>query len=316
MSDEQLESPSVWIPEHINPGEHLMHGIKRVLLHKQTKFQEMILVESTSRGRALVLDGMWQSCELDEFLYHEPLVHPACIAHGAPKTALILGGGEGATTRELLKWKSIEKVVMVDIDGEVVEACKEFLPGMHQGAFDDPRFEVVIDDALKYIAQTDVQWDIVISDLSDPIEDGPAYALFTKEYFDGIKKVMSPDGVFVAQSGPTGPGEMKLHVRLVNTLASVFPHWANYCSAIPSYFNPWGFCICSNNPISTMPDIEAVDKLLAEMVKGELKMFDGRTLLGLLQPGKHLREAIEAETRVYSQDDPAKFFSQVGGKAT
>jgi len=309
---DEINTPSVWVPEHINKGEYLMHGVTKVLAHAHTEYQEMILVESASRGRALVLDGMWQSCEGDEFLYHEPLVHPGCVVHGSPRTALILGGGEGATTRELLKWNTIERVVMVDIDDQVVEACKKYLPSMHQGSYDDPRFELVVGDALKYIDETDTKWDIVISDLSDPIEEGPSFQLFTKEYYERIKKIMAPDGVFVVQAGPTGPGEMRLHVRLVNTLATIFPYWANYCSHIPSYFNPWGFCICSEKEFSLQPDPAAVDQILAEKTTGDFRMFDGRTLLGLFQPPKHLREAIEKETQIFTMAEPPKFFSNLG----
>ena len=126
-----------WVSEHITPWDIYSHGIIDVLTHKKTAYQEMYIVETGVYGKALVLDGKWQSCTGDEFLYHEPLVHPAMIFHGGPRKVLILGGGEGATAREVLRWKSVEKVVMIDIDGEVVEACKQYLPEMHQNVFDD-----------------------------------------------------------------------------------------------------------------------------------------------------------------------------------
>ena len=124
----------VWISEYITPWDIYQHGVNRILASKRTNFQEMQIVETGAYGKALVLDGKWQSCTGDEFLYHEPLVHPAMIAHGNPKRVLILGGGEGATAREVLRWKCVERAVMVDIDGEVVAACREHLPEMHQGA--------------------------------------------------------------------------------------------------------------------------------------------------------------------------------------
>ena len=142
------------------------------------------------------------------------------VNHGAPRTVLVLGGGEGATVREVLKWKTVERVVMVDIDGEVVEACKRYLPEMHQGAFDDPRTELVIGDALAYLDRADQTWDIIISDLSDPIEEGPSFRLFTKEYFAQCRRALKPDGYFVVQAGSLAPPEMGLHVRLVKPIRS------------------------------------------------------------------------------------------------
>ena len=128
----------LWITEYITPCDVYHHGISRVLDCRRTRFQQMQIVESETYGKALVLDGKWQSCTGDEFLYHEPLVHVACVHHGAPRTVLVLGGGEGATVREVLKWNTVEKVAMVDIDGEVVEACKEHLPRNAPGSVRRP----------------------------------------------------------------------------------------------------------------------------------------------------------------------------------
>ncbi|HNE68665.1 MAG TPA: hypothetical protein PLE39_09810, partial [Anaerolineales bacterium] len=136
---EITKPPLYWIADYLTPDDVLQHAIHKVILHKHTAFQEMWIVDCGTYGKGLVLDGIWQSSTGDDFLYHESLVQPACVNHGNPKRGLVLGGGEGATIRELLKWKAMERVVMVDLDGEVVEACKVHLPEMHQGAFDDPR---------------------------------------------------------------------------------------------------------------------------------------------------------------------------------
>ena len=223
MSGSELKA-DFWMSEYITPWDIYVHGVTSVLAYKKTAFQEMYVVETGTYGKGLVLDGKWQSCTGDEFLYHEPLVHPAMILHGSPRKVLVLGGGEGATIREVLRWKTVEKVVMIDIDGEVVEACKEYLPEMHQNAFDDPRCEVVIGDALEFLDTTGNDWDVVISDLSDPIEEGPSFQLFTKDYFEKVRRVMSPSGYFVVQAGPVSPAELKMHARIVNTLKSVFPN--------------------------------------------------------------------------------------------
>ncbi len=309
MAGSELRA-DIWISEYITPWDIYVHGITRVLAYKKTQYQEMYVVESGAYGKGLVLDGKWQSCTGDEFLYHEPLVHPAMLFHGSPKKVLVLGGGEGATVREILRWKSVEKVAMVDIDGDVVEACREHLPEMHAGAFDDPRTELVIGDALHYLDTTTEKWDVIISDLSDPIESGPSFQLFTKEYFEKAKRVLSPGGFFVVQAGPVSPSELKLHARIVNTLKSLFPNVQSYTSYISTYGSPWGFAIASEQAINTRPNPEEVDQILNEKTTGGLRMFDGTTLLGSLNTAGHLRQAIATETQVYTLAEPPKFFGK------
>ncbi len=298
----------LWITEYITPWDIYIHGVTKLLAFQQTQYQEMHIVETGAYGKALVLDGKWQSCTGDEFLYHEPLVHPACLAHGNPRKVLILGGGEGATLREVLRWTTVEQAVMVDIDGDVVAACRQHLPEMHQNSFDDPRAELVIGDALQYLDETQVQWDVVISDLSDPIEEGPSFQLFTKEYFQQIRDVLSPQGQFVVQAGPVAPEELQLHARIVNTLKDIFPQVQSYHSHVPTYASPWGFALASQEGFKA--SAEEIDRCLAEKTTGGLRMFDGITWLGLSSLPLHLRQAIEQETEVYTKAQPPKFFGK------
>jgi len=314
VSGGRLEA-DLWITEQLTPYDVYHHGVRTMLAHKRTQFQEMSIVDCGSSGKALVLDGKWQSSTVDEFLYHEPLVHPAMISHGGPKRVLVLGGGEGATVREVLKWKSVERVVMVDIDGEVVDACREHLPEMHDNAFDDPRTEVVIGDALHHLDQSENEWDVIISDLSDPIEHGPSFALFTREYFERCRRALSADGWFVVQAGPVSPQAMGLHVRLVNTVGAVFESAVSYSSFVPSYAQPWGFALACDARINADPDPAATDALLHQKTTGAFRMMDGITLRGLLNTPKHIRDAIAAETEVYTLEKPPKFIGSgaVGG---
>ena len=278
------------------------------MAYQKTAYQEMYIVETGAFGKGLVLDGKWQSCTGDEFIYHETLVHPAAIAHSNPKRVLVLGGGEGATIREILRWKSIEKIMMIDIDGEVVEACKQHLPEMHQNAFDDPRVELVIEDALKVLDTTNETWDIIISDLSDPIEEGTSFALFTQEYFTKLKRVLNPGGYVMVQAGPVSPTEVTYHARLVNTLKTLFSNVASLTAHTPSYGRPWGFALCSQEVINTQPNPEAIDKLLATQTTGGFRFLDGIALLGVMQIPLFVRQAIASETTVYTLKKPPKFF--------
>lgn len=300
----------LWIKEFITPWDYYAHGITKIIAYSKTPFQEMHIVETGAYGRALVLDGKWQSCTGDEFLYHEPLVHAPMLVHGAPRRVLILGGGEGATAREVLRWKTVEHVVMIDIDREVVEACRQHLADMHKNAFDDPRLEVVIQDALEYFDSTDQTWDVIVSDLSDPIEEGPSFKLFTKEYFERARRALTPDGVFVLQAGPVSPAELGMHARLVCTMRSVFDNVESYTTHVPTFAAPWGFALGSSKAIDTQPDPARIDQQLGEKTTGGFRMLDGRTLLGLFQLPKHLREAIAAETRIYTLGQPPRFFGK------
>lgn len=306
MPGAQLDC-DLWVNEYISPTDVYQHGVTRILAHERTPFQDMLIVETGGFGKGLVLDGKWQSCTGDEFMYHEPLVHPACVHHGSPRSVLVLGGGEGATVREALKWKTVERVVMVDLDRNVVEACKRHLPEMHRGAFDDPRTELVIENALTYLDRSENEWDVIISDLVDPIEEGPSFELFTKEYFEKCRRALKGDGVFVLQAGPTSTPELHRHVKLANTVAAVFPHIATYASHTNSYGASWGFVLGSASPIDTRPDPATVDALLADKTTDDLRMFDGTTLLGLLCVPKHIRAGIAAETEVFTLAAPPKF---------
>jgi len=305
----QLDA-DLWINEYITPTDIYSHGVLEVLASRQTEYQQMHIVRSGAFGKALVLDGKWQSCTGDEFMYHEPLVHPACALHGAPRGVLILGGGEGATVREALKWNTVEKVVMVDIDGEVVEACKQHLPEMHQGAFDDPRCTVIIGDALDYLKNASAGFDVIISDLSDPIEEGPSFKLFTREYFQLCRKALAPGGFLAIQAGPWAPPTMELHVRLAKTVGAVYRHSASYGSFISTYGQPWGFVLGCDRKFPEQPDPAKIDAVLAKATNGKFRMFDGTALLGMMCRPKHVRDAIAAETRIFTLDELPKFFGQ------
>jgi spermidine synthase len=307
MAGSELKA-DLWINEYITPWDIYAHGVTKILTYQKTAYQEMYIVESGAFGKGLVLDGKWQSCTADEFIYHEALVHPGLISHQEPKRVLVLGGGEGATIREILRWNCVEKVMMIDIDGEVVEACKQHLPEMHQNAFDDPRVELVIEDALKVLDTTDETWDIIISDLSDPIEEGPSFALFTKEYFTKLKRVLNPGGCVMVQAGPISPPETRDHARLINTLKAVFANVTSLSAPTPSYGRAWGFALCSDATVNTQPAPEVVDKLLTEKTTGGFRFLDGTTLLGIMQTPLYVRQAIAQETMVYTLEAPPKFF--------
>lgn len=295
----------LWLTEQITPWDIYKHGIERVLLYQKTKYQEMYIVEGIY-GKALILDGKWQSCTEDEFLYHEGLVHPAMIFHGSPRKVLVLGGAEGATLREVLRWKTVEEVVMVDIDGEVVDACRKHLPEMHQNSFDDPRVKLVIDDAQNFLESSSETWDAIVSDLTDPIESGPSFSLFTQEHYQKIRQALSGNGWFAVQAGSVAPAEMYLHVCVVKTLQTVFNHVHSFVPYSTSYGCPLGFVVASDQAFSPRPNPETVDRLLAQKTTGGFRVMDGISFLGMLQLPLNVRQAIATETQIYTLKAPPK----------
>ncbi|MDP6454443.1 MAG: fused MFS/spermidine synthase, partial [SAR202 cluster bacterium] len=211
-----------WHYELITPGLLQTEQRLQVFYRGQTEYQHVEVMDGATFGRTLVLDGKTQSTEVDEFAYHEALVHPSMIAHPNPKSVFVAGGGEGATIREVMSHKSVEQVVMVDIDKQVVDLCREYLPNHHQGSFDDPRLELHHMDALKFLEDTKLRFDVVIIDVPDPLEAGPAVFLFTQEFYTLLKDRLNPDGLMVAQSGPTGPAFYEQCFSAVaNTVGSV-----------------------------------------------------------------------------------------------
>lgn len=294
-----------WHYETITPDLVQAERVYKVLFEGKTAFQEVLVQDTACFGRSLVLDGKTQSTEVDEFVYHEALVHPVMIAHPNPKSVFVAGGGEGATIREALVHESVTSVVMVDIDQEVVELCKEHLPNHHRGAFDDPRLKLVHGDALEYLENTDERFDIVIIDVPDPLEVGPAYLLFTQEFYSLLRDRLNPGGIMVAQSGPTGPAFYEQCFSAVaNTIGSVFPKVILSEAFIPSFGTTWGFVIGSLDSDPAELSLDEVDARVASRISTELRFFDGVTLRGMLSVPKFLRRAVAEESRIITKADP------------
>lgn len=173
--------------------------VDEVLFEHQTDHQHLVIFKNQQWGTVMALDGVIQTTEKDEFIYHEMMTHVPMLAHGAAKNVLIIGGGDGGILREVLKHPSVERVVQVEIDQAVIDMCVQYLPGHSNGAFDDPRVEIIINDGVKYVAECDETFDVIISDSTDPI--GPGEVLFTSPFYQGVKRCLNAGGVFVAQNG-------------------------------------------------------------------------------------------------------------------
>jgi spermidine synthase len=302
---ESFARPSVegWIADDLTPSDIYLHYVHRTLADIRTPYQNVRIIDGGALGLKLFLNDVLQSASSDEFIYHESLVHPALLtlcAARAPRKVLILGGGEGATLREVARWRTVQRIVMVDIDQDAVETCRRHLSVMHQGAFDDRRVEMVFADAADYVRLTHEQWDVVISDITEPVEAGPSNFCFTREFFAAARDCMAADGVLVTQSGPVTPALIRLHARVTRTLDHVFDHVRSYAASVPSYAQPWGFTLASDAPLTPGPSAAIAESLLQQHVAGELRFLDGAGLAGMLCLPRYVREAIATETRFYS----------------
>jgi spermidine synthase len=294
-----------WFFETTTPVEGHMHAIGRTIVSARTKFQQMEIMETLSYGKCLVLDGRIQSSQADEFIYHEALVHPGLLAaDGQPTRALVIGGGEGATLREVLKYPSITRAVMVDIDAEVVALCREHLPEMHQGAFDDPRTELRHEDARAWLERTDERFDLIVVDLVEPLEEGPACLLFTKEFYSLIHARLSPTGVMTMQAGMTKVNEIGFFTAVHKTLGQVFPVVAGFQAFVSCFGTPWGFIVASKGIDPRQQSAETVDRLIAARIRGTLGYWDGSAHLHSFNLPKFIRQAIARQDRIITDKNP------------
>jgi spermidine synthase len=207
----------------------------------QSPFQRVKVLESYKYGKMLTLDDMVMTTEQDEFHYHEMISHPAMFTHGNAKNILVIGGGDGGTVRELLRHEGVEKVTMVEIDGEVIEACKKHLPTI-AAAFDHPKLELIVGDGIAYAANAKSEsYDLILVDGSDPV--GPAEGLFSVEFFNNCAKALKPGGILLTQ-GESPKFNDKAFAELHHTLADIFGADHTFISLffVPTYpTGMWSF---------------------------------------------------------------------------
>ncbi len=206
--------------------------IDELLYDSETEHQHLIIFRNATFGRVMALDGIVQTTERDEFIYHEMLAHVPILAHGAARRVLIIGGGDGGMLREVCKHDSVEVITQVEIDQGVVDMCRQYLPNHSAGAYEDKRLSLEIADGLEYVQTTDERFDVIISDTTDPI--GPGEALFTAEFYAACRRCLNPGGVLVTQNGVVFI-QMDEVVATARHLDGLFSDWHFYSAAVPTY---------------------------------------------------------------------------------
>ena len=222
-----------WINETLYPDWGQRFLVKRELARVQSDFQDIVIFESSSHGRVMVLDGVIQITEADEFVYQEMLAHVPLLAHGAAANVLIIGAGDGGVLRRVLQHRTVRRAVMVEIDGEVIRLSKQFLPDIAGDAWDDPRAQVIVGDGIDYVKRApDASFDAIIVDSTDPI--GVGEVLFTDSFYENCARILTPRGLVVNQCGVPFMQSDELRETSARR-ARFFPHVTAYVAAVPTY---------------------------------------------------------------------------------
>jgi spermidine synthase len=256
---------------------------------RRTRFQLLEVYETPDLGRILRLDGFNMTSERDEFFYHENLVHPTAIAHPDPKRALVIGGGDGGSSEELLKHSTLECVHMAELDPEVIEVAKARFAKVHRGVFDNPRLRVTAGDGLAYLRETPVRYDLVSMDLTDPV--GPSLELYSPATFSLAKRAMSAGGALTLHLGSpfSHPGRVR---ATLDSLRRVFAIVAPYFVHIPLYGSIWGFASASDTLDPRALSAQEADRRIAARGVGDLQYYNGETHRAVFALPNYVRDLV------------------------
>lgn len=268
---ESGEAGDDFVLEHLNADSVYGYRVGHCLERRRTPYQSLEVYETPQFGKVLRLDDCYMTSEKEEYFYHEALVHPSALAHACPKTALVVGGGDGGAAEELLKHPSIEKVVLAELDGDVVEVSRKYFDAVHHGAFDDPRLDLRIGDGFAYVRSTTDRYDLVLLDLTDP--DTPAASLYSAGFFAACKRVLSPGGAMVLHIGSPVFAPDRV-ARSVSELGNVFELVRCYGLYIPLYGAYWGMAVASDSLDPVAVGRQVLQARLSERGLGRLHYYN------------------------------------------
>ena len=303
-----------WVYEYDNEGEQHHYKVDQILAIGETRFQHYAFLDAKAFGKVLFLDGYVQSAQKDEHIYHECLIQPAMLAHPSPKTALVIGAGEGATAREILYHPSIERVVLIDLDEELIDLCRTHLSTFHRGAFDHPKVEMVFQDGYSYLENCGERFDVVVIDVVDAIEEGPAQKLYTREFYHFLKtQCLTPNGIVVVQSMELNDVCLNDDWHVHREMKQSFNHVCSYATFVPSFWSKWRYTIASDSIDANEVTQEEIDNAILERdIESKLNYFSGEvfnSLRGLSkQARKSLMRALDNAGSVQQEADMSRHF--------
>jgi spermidine synthase len=294
---------SMWKTFYRKDSEKISLEIKKETEEK-TSLQLVNIVDTKTFGKALFLDNSPQSSEIDEFIYHESLVHPALVAHADPQKILVGGGAEGCTIREVLRHNTVRKTIMIDIDEELVEFCRDNLRKWHKDSFSDSRVEVHCNDVRKFLENSHENYDCILLDVTAPIQKGLSQLLFTQKFYKIVKKHLEDDGIFITQSQSASINNLEPLLSIIKTLKTIFPIVTPIVFYDPLCSDLWSAVIASRKYDPRSFSREQVDQILAQRKVRGLRFYDGITHLGIISTPKYLREMMEKKGRILTDTKP------------
>jgi spermidine synthase len=282
--------------ESLYPGQAFQgFHFDEILYEAQTPFQSITIYSAPVLGRVLVLDGVVQTTEADEFIYHEMLTHVPLMAVPDPKRVMIVGGGDGGTLREVLK-HPVERVDLVEIDVKVIESSREFLPTLNDGGrvFDEPRVNVVVEDAFKYMKEHTGEYDAILVDSTDPV--GMAEALFSDEFYRLCRDSLSPTGALSAQDGVVF-FQRDEAARTVAALRNLGLHAGAYLAAVPTYYGGnMTLGIGARRADALTPQLDVLRQRFARL-SGETRHYSPEVHAASFVLPRWIKEAVEGGDR-------------------
>ena len=283
-------------PLLFQPSPNATYGFPnaRRLASVVSPYQHIEVWDTPQLGRLFTLDGRPMTATGDEFIYHECMVHPAALTHPAPAAALVLGGGDGGAARQLLKHSGIERIVVAELDAEVVRLTREHLAEVHDGAFDDPRVELRIGDAAHYVGRlidtaSPVRFDLVIFDLTPP--DSPAAGLYTPDFYTQLKRVMSPSATLSVHLGSPYFHAERI-AGLLDGLRAAFAIVRTMNTFIPLYGSLWMMAAASDTLDPAALTTENVAHRLTARGIDSLKHYDAPTHAALFSASQSVRDKL------------------------
>ena len=304
------DATGIFINETHTSAAIWQYRVEKMLLEGKTQYQTYQIAEIPRFGKSLFLDYNIQTSLLDEHVFHECMSGPAMTLHPNPQRVVVCGGGEGATLREVLKHNTVTEATMVDIDKELVDMVKEHMPEWHQGAFEDPRTTLLHTDARAWLADhKGANFDVIVSDLPNPHEDGPAQFLFTREYFQICAgRPLAEDGTSSPHAGGKRQRQLSgLHgpacIATLEAMKDVFAHVAGYWGMVTTFFQPWGFVLASkrHDPLA-LAEVEIARRFTSRGVTN--RYYTPRFHNSVFTLPDYLLEAKVSEGRVLTDAKP------------
>ena len=255
-----------WLNAHSGYGTTTTKTLAQI----QSPYQKVEVYDTQQFGKLFRLDGRMMTSEADEFFYHECMTHPAALAHPNPESILVIGGGDGGSTEELLKHPSVKRIVMAELDPVVIDVSKQWLGAIHKGAFNDPRLEVSIGDGFEFVKSTTERFDMIVLDLTDP--DTPAFHLYSEQFFRMCQRILRPGGMLTLHLGSPVYQAETVRKNTAN-LRKVFRHVAPISLFVPLYGSLWCLAVASDTVDPRTTTSEVIAQRISERRVGDLRYY-------------------------------------------